>query len=487
MVRSALRRAITLAVACSPAIPLAAQSVQLGDVEFHTSATNASAQEHFLTGLLFLYSFEYSSAAGHFRAAQADDPEFAMAYWGEAMTHNHPLWKQQELDAARAILARLAPTREGRASISMTDLEGGFLEAVEELYGEGTKSERDTAYSRVLANLAARYPDDADVQSFYALSLLGLSNGDRVISTYMKAGALALDVFDRNPTHPGAVHYIIHSFDDPEHAPLGLNAARAYSQIAPDAAHAQHMTSHIFVAMGMWDDVVSANINATSREEPLPETGQARFPCGHYGIWLQYGYQQQGRLEDARQLLAECAVFVNVRGIERLRRSLAYQTSIYVFDSEAWTDVLAMRSENTDAMDSAARVSSAFTYGFAAAKRNEVEVARTELQALRDAVDQDSESRAIREVMIHELQAIIEHAAGDTEAAIAHATAAVELMDRQPVQFGPPPSVKPPYELLGEILLEAGRTAEAASAFETGLIHTPGRRLTSMGLERARM
>jgi hypothetical protein len=169
-----------------------------------------------------------------------------------------------------------------------------FFDAIEALYGEGSKPRRDTLYANAMERLAAAFPNDDEVQSFYALALLGLSQGVRDVPTYMRAGAVAQEVLRHNADHPGGAHYTIHAFDDPIHAPLGLRAARLYSKIAPAAPHAQHMTTHIFVAMGMWDDVVSQNVVAAGH---LHDQWQA----GHYTAWLGYGYAQQGRFDEARK------------------------------------------------------------------------------------------------------------------------------------------------------------------------------------------
>ena len=145
-------------------------------------------------------------------------------------------------------------------------------EAVEILYGEGGKAQRDTLYADAMRALAEMHPEDHEATAFYSLALLGLSQGDRNVPTYLQAAEVAKPVFEQNNDHPGAAHYIIHSYDDPSNASKGLEAARAYSVIAPDAGHAQHMTSHIFLAMGMWDDVIRANINATAVVERNQES-----------------------------------------------------------------------------------------------------------------------------------------------------------------------------------------------------------------------
>lgn len=270
-----MSRLLTLGLLALAAAPALAQDPQLGTIIFPTSGQPA-AQAAFIRGVLYLHSFEYGSAATAFREAQRLEPGFAMAYWGEAMTLNHPVWNEQDSVAARAALARLAPSSEARRGMAPTARERGYLEAVEQLYASGgPKARRDSLYSAAMMALSAAFPADAEARAFYALSLLGLSQGNRIVPTYMRAGAIALALMQQYPDHPGAAHYAIHAFDDPDHAPLGLPAARAYSRIAPAAPHAQHMTAHIFLALGMWDEVVSQNIIASG-------TDRSKWTPGHY-------------------------------------------------------------------------------------------------------------------------------------------------------------------------------------------------------------
>src|SRR5438874_12533361 len=280
-----------LLVCLAAAASLSAQTPRLGTIDFPASGAPA-AQAPFIRGVLLLHSFEYGDAARAFREAQRLDSGFALAYWGAPITYTHPAGTEQDGTAAGAALQRLAATRDARRAKAPTRREQAYLDAVEILYGDGSKAVRDTAYSLAMGRLVARFPADREAKVFYALSLLGLNQGVRDVPSYLRAAAIVDTVFRENPNHPGAAHLLIHSYDDPIHAPLGLAAARAYSKIAPDAAHAQHMTTHIFLALGMWDEVVSQNELASGRD-------RAACTANHYTAWLGYGYRQQGRYGDA--------------------------------------------------------------------------------------------------------------------------------------------------------------------------------------------
>ena len=249
-----------IAVVFTWSVAAGAQSAapgELGSVSFPTSAKGPS-QTAFLVGVKALHNFEFDTAGEAFREAQKADPGFALAYWGEAMSYNHPLWAEQDIASARRALERLAPTAAARAAKAPAGKERGLVEAVDVLFGAGDKYARDVAYSAAMKRLHEQQPADDEVSVLYALSLLGTARpGEKSVRNAMQAAAIAEDIFQRNPKHPGAAHFIIHSFDDPDHAILALPAARAYSKIAPAAAHALHMPSHIFVQLGMWDDVVA--------------------------------------------------------------------------------------------------------------------------------------------------------------------------------------------------------------------------------------
>jgi tetratricopeptide (TPR) repeat protein len=479
--RFTARRTLLLALLGLPA-PLLGQ--QLGSLTFPNSGA-AGAQAPFIRGVLYLHSFEYPSALKAFREAEQADPGFALAYWGEAMTWTHPVWDEQNLDSARASLARLGPTPEARRARAPTPREQAYLGAVEILYGEGAKAARDTAYSAAMKQVATAYPDDDEAQLFYSLSLLGLSQGERNIPTYMWAGAIAQDVFARHPDHPGAAHYVIHAFDDPVHAPLGLTAARAYGPMAPDAPHALHMTSHIFLALGMWDDAVQANEHAMRVvNEQRARRGLPPGTCGHYNEWLSYGYQQQGRMSDAARLVDECwSSEARSRGdpVE----GVAGMRAAYLIDSRAWSGRF-VEEPTVNGGGPGVEAYLAFGTGYVAAKRGDKGTASTALARLETATGQiDGGLRPYGRILGLELSGMVQALSGDSAAAISTVRQAAALDDSLPMPFGPPMTIKPPHELLGELLLAMGRADEARMEFTAALARTPRRPLAVEGLMRS--
>ena len=454
---------------------LLAQERRLGSLEFPNSGA-PEAQASFLNGVLLLHSFEFDDAATAFRKAQEIDPDFALAYWGEAMTYNHPLWRQQDKPAALAALGRYAPSPRARQSRAPTLREAAYLATVDVLYGEGAKTERDVAYMGAMERLMGAYPDDIEARAFYSLAILGSTDGERDFATYMRAAAVAQPIVDLNPNHPGAVHYIIHSFDDPVHAPLGLPAARAYSGIAPDAGHAQHMVSHIFMASGMWDDVVAANVRARDVQNGRnAELGQPSNPCGHYTSWLHYGWLQQGKVEDAERGLAECRERVLSGGSPSEVSYFVNMRARQVLDMGDW-DAAERFSADVDHPDYD------FITGMAAIKTGDRGVAQQMLIKLGSSTTTDNPRLRIAHM---ELAALIALDGGNEEQAIGLLTEAATLEETLPIEFGPPATLQPPHELLGAAYLISNRPAEAIQAFRKALEFTPRRTNSLVGLSAA--
>jgi len=465
----------------------------VGEVAFANSGA-VEAQEPFLRGLALLHNFEYPHAAEAFRKAQEIDPSFAMAYWGEAMTYTHPIWFQQDAEAARAVLQRLGATSAERLAKAKTERERDYLRTLDVLYGEGSKNERDFLYADAMAALHQRYPDDVDATAFYALALLGTAHEGRDLATYMRAAAVLEEVFPSHMRHPGVLHYLIHSYDDPIHAPLGMRAARLYGSVAPNAGHALHMTSHIFVALGMWDDVIDANrraIDVVNRERDAKSKPHA--DCGHYPTWLHYGYLQKRNLDEARKALDLCRASAFPAKFEAAGPNDSLESRV-----DGYAEMRAHHVASGGTLSAADAVTDrgawkpeirfTLAYGdlLAAAQRKDRDALKKSADALRalqkDVIAKlanDKETnptwRIRIDVMVQEADAL-ELIAGDKR------TDALKILDlaakaerSMPFEFGPPVVPKPAAELLAEQLILAGRAADAAAAYKLVSERNPGR------------
>jgi tetratricopeptide (TPR) repeat protein len=486
--------AIALALVASPAAAQTGATGELGTIQFPTSATGA-AQAAFVTGIKALHNFEFDTAGDAFRAAQKADPGFALAYWGEAMSFNHPLWAQQDLPAARRVLERLAPTAAGRAAKAPAGKERGLIESLEVLYGAGDKYARDVAYCTFMKGLYGQYRGDDEIAILYALSLLGRARpGESNLRNAMQAAAIAEDIFRRNPQHPGAAHFIIHAFDDPDHAILALPAARAYAKIAPAAAHALHMPSHIFVQLGLWDDVVNSNIVAYKAAVALAE--QKKLPRGredfHALSWLQYGYLQQGRLADAEQAIATAKAVADKDRNPAVAAGYAGMKARQVVESGNWEKLpLAASTAVGGAAGSDSNAAYLFAAGYSGAKIGDIETANaalTRLRALRTEAETSGNAYRAKPlaIMEKEIMAVLAAAKNDVTGAeqLLKEATAIELTLDAP--SGPPEPLKPSFEVYGEFLLAQGRRQEAAAQFEQSLLRMPNRRLAVQALQQAK-
>jgi len=485
----------------SPLLAAPAEDVpRLGRIDFPNSGA-AAAQPAFERGVLLLHSFEFEDSCEAFQEARKIDPAFALAAWGEAMTYNHPLWAQQDKDAARAALATFAPTAEARRERTPTERERGYLAAVEILYGEGTKEERDVAYMKAMGGLHERYPDDLEAQAFYALSILG-SVRERDFGTYMRAAAQAEEVFAKNPLHPGAAHYLIHSYDDPVHAPLGLRAARVYAQIAPAASHAQHMISHIYVALGEWDEVVKANVAAVATSEArLLRKGKPLATRNHHALlWLEYGLLQQGRFAEAREKVETMGADATDDPKPEALWHYAQMRAAYIVADPTRDDGPPARP--LPGVTLGAIAADAFATGYRALTTGDVAGARAAAEGLRgarstaqaaphdcgksayDGANEEGDL-AKAKIILQQLDALLLDADGKHDAAIAALEQAAEAEGSRAMEYGPPEVVKPSHELLGELLLARGRAQDARERFEQALARAPRRTLSVAGLARA--
>ncbi|MCY3593196.1 MAG: hypothetical protein OXH32_16355 [Acidobacteria bacterium] len=460
-------------------------SVDVGSIDFPSSA-GEEAQRHFIRGVAILHSFGYEQAREQFHAAQEIEPDFALAYWGETLTYNHPLLPERDLESPRAALERLGATREERAAKAGDERERGFLTAVENLFDEGELADRRIAYMEAMERLYEQYPDDDEVAAFYALSLLQAVGplGDDSFRLNVLAGSIALGVFERNPYHPGAAHYIIHAFDDPVHAPLALPAAYRFADIAAAVSHARHMPSHIFIQRGMWDRVSKSNDSAYEAAVALWDPGERVGDMVHSLDWGQYGDLQRGDYGKAREWIAELDDLVERTGDEgRGKSTVPLVRARYIVETEEW--------ETREITDDTS-TSELLATGISAVHTGELDLAREAAARLKKAGERQSGDSSTfqrgpkpAQVMHHEVAGLIRLAEGDADGA-------VELFDKGLAiasTMGPPRGaaspIKPIRELYGEVLLQLDRPEDAIAQFEDQLLYTPNRPRTLLGLARA--
>lgn len=497
---SLVRRLVVLVVLIVASLAVSTRSqAPLGAVVFPASG-DPRAHGEFLRGVAWLHNFGYEDAIEAFRAAQKLDPQFVLAYWGEALSFSQPLWGHEDVAQGRAALAKLAATPAARAAKAKTPRERGYLAAVETLYGTGDKRTRDTAYLAAMTSLAAAHPADDEAQLFRALAMLAtLPRGDASLPLRQQAGAIAERVFARNPKHPGAAHYILHAYDHGALAPKALAAARAYAAIAPAASHALHMPAHTFVQLGLWDEAAATDQRSweTSIAWATRRGLSVAMRDFHSLTWLHYEWTQQGRFTKAAEALAAIdQAMASIKPTETigghhysdseigrgsgpaaLRNDRGSLRARYVIESERWREMTGQRSfDNLDEL---------FALGMASAKLGDVGRAVSVIEELKKVPSADAEVREQTEIMMLELAALVAASAGRQADAFAAMDHANTLQAKMPKPIGRPYPVKGADELYGELLLQAGRPKDAVTWFQRALIRTPNRSRALLGLARA--
>jgi tetratricopeptide (TPR) repeat protein len=490
-----------------------AQQSQLGKVDFPTSGS-ATAQAHFVRGVAALHSFWFEEALDAFRESTKIEPDFMMGYWGEAMAYNHPLWSEQDTEAGRKTVEKI------KDSPKLSERERGYLNAVRQLYGEGDKLVRDKAYCAAMEKVYRDYPDDLEAASFYALSLLGTVRPDeKGYRRQAQAGAIAFDVYRKNPNHPGAAHYIIHAFDDPDHAILALPAAFRYSEIAPEAHHARHMPSHIFLQLGMWTEAARSNESSWATSDAWVKRKNLSISLRDYHSlhWLLYIYLQQGRYNKAEELLGVMRKSMETStNDDKLRpnyyaNNWANMAAAFIVETERWDLVAKLfpgsnptaasaemshgpaqqnAGSATMRQSSASQVLPVFIRGMAAALKGNAD-SETLIAVLRAQAGPAPNTgpygnpAKVLQIRQHEIAALASSAKGNHDEAIASMKKATALEEELGPPSGPPSLIKPSHELFGEILAKADRAKEARDEFALALLRQPNRARSLIGLARA--
>ncbi|MGI8611668.1 MAG: hypothetical protein ACR2KH_05280 [Sphingomicrobium sp.] len=494
--------ASAIALATSPAEGGHDHGPQLGQLSFE-STCNAAAQAQLATGLGWLHSFEYAPAEQAFAAAAEADPACAIAHWGVATSNYHPLWAAPtpaELEKGSAALAK-APTAGARSK-----REQDYIAAIDTFYRDSATVDHKTralAYLAALDQLSKRYPADREAALFHALQLVaaGMMDQDPAYAREKEAAAILNRLLPDAPNHPGVAHYLIHGFDYPALATLGLEAARRYASIAPASAHAQHMPSHIFVRLGLWDEAIKSNLAAdTAGRAYAKSKGMAGGwdQSLHAMDYLAYGYLQTGQDREAERVLAELNAF---KTVEPPAFTVGYAATAIparlVLERRRWKEAASLQlHENVRGyapLDKFAwgKGHIHFARAIGAARSGNPALARLEVAELgnleQSLVVPPGTYDWRRQVSIERqiAQAWLDFAEGRKEEALKQMRGAADLDDSTEKHPVTPGAVLPAREQLGELLLELGRPAEAMREFEASLTRAPRRLAALYGAARA--
>jgi tetratricopeptide (TPR) repeat protein len=473
-----------------------------GTVDFPVSCASAVRPE-FLRGVALLHSFFYEEARRIFTDVAEKDPTCAMAQWGIAMTWWHPIWTpptRDEMSAGKAAAAKAMAMTAG------TDRERGFITALNAYYntpdspttGEVGQSchgpvgprDRVIAYEKAMRKLYDKYPNDVEVQTFYAFAVLAVGYAtptDTTLSNQLQAARILEKLWKKNPQHPGVAHYLIHSYDYPAFAERGLAAARSYSSIAPWVPHALHMPSHIFTRLGMWEDSIAANRSSSEaarayakmRHRDATEAEEL-----HALDYMAYSYLQEGQDAKAKEVV-DFAATVRKTNPE-LEFSAAYALaaipSRYALERNAWSDAAALRVPALPHWSSFPFMEALIEYAHALGRAHtgDIEGARKAMDRMRQLRDATTDPKFdyFKRQLDQQMQAAsawVAYGEGKREDAVdllRRTADAEDILGKHPVSPG---ALVPAREQLGDLLLKLDRPKEAQREFEAALKIYPGR------------
>ena len=478
------------------------QLEKLGKVNFQTSCS-PQAHATFTRGLTLLHSFEYPQAESAFNEAAASDPSCSIAHWGAAMSLYHPLWappSKAELERARAALAK------AEATPAKSERERDYVAAIATFYRDSDKFDHKTralAYNAAMAALHRRYPSDREAAIFYALSQIaaGTQDQDPNFSREKEAAAILNAALKEEPDHPGVTHYLIHGFDYPPLADLAVPAAKRYASIAPDSPHAQHMPSHIFTRLGMWEESIASNLRSEAAARALMKS--EGFDGGsneqlHAMDYLAYAYLQRGQEAEAQRVLADLNKMqkVNLPIFTVAYAATALPVRI-ALENRRWKEAASLKLPDNVAglvpLETFQWAEAHVVFGRAvgAARGGDAALARAEagkLKAIEDALVVPPGTYDWRKQVSIERQvaeAWLASAEGKKDEAVKLMTAAADLDDATEKHPVTPGAILPAREQLGELLLEQGRGSEALAAYEASLKRAPKRLVSLYGAARS--
>jgi tetratricopeptide (TPR) repeat protein len=456
---------------------------QLGRVHFETSC-NAQAQQKFDLGLAMVHSFVYPDSVRAFTEAAGADPQCAIAYWGIAISHRpNPLI----LPLAAAVLKNgWEAVEKGNAIGAKTERERDWLEAITLYYKDYDKVDQTTrglAYEKAMERLMQKYPDDPEAAAFYALALNETAlPSDKTFANQLKAGAILEKILATQPDHPGALHYLIHSYDYTPLAPRALAAANKYAGVAPAAQHAQHMPAHTYSMLGLWVQSVESNTKsrvAADEQAARLWPGATHPSLPHHLDFMEYALLQMGEEQRARQVRDDSNAIKKL-GFEVMASytGLAAVPARFALERQMWKEAATLEPRGSqfpqaEAITYFARATGSARSGDIAAAEQAVD----KLKELRTTLDKANQSYWAEQVEIQALAASgwIAQAKGQQQEALKFMRAAAELEDNSEKHIAMENRLYPMRELLGDLLMEQQQPAQALTEYEASLRSTPNR------------
>jgi predicted Zn-dependent protease len=458
----------------------------LGKVSFKTSCSKAT-QPKFNRAVALLHSFWYTEGEQAFTQIAADEPSCTIAYWGLAsILMNNPIAGQGAVGNAPE--KAQAALEKARGNPPKTQRERDYLEAVSAYYqdfSKRTERERQVARAQAYEKLAVKYPDDDEAQIFYAVYLAATQTlTDKSYAAALKAAGILEKQFKKYPQHPGVAHYLIHSYDYPPIAHKGLGAARRYAKIAPDAPHALHMPSHIFTRVGAWEE--SAQTNA--RSALAARKGNEGDESWHAVDYMVYAYLQMARDRRASETWAEAQKHMNISPRFVAPYALAATPARLAVERGDWKSAASLEPRTTKFAFVDATTHYARALG--AARSGDPDAAEKDLAALQKLHAQLVEGKNAywaTEVEVSGLAALgwTRLAQGKRDEAEERMRQAADMEDKNDKHIVTPGRILPARELLGDMLLEMKRPADALKEYEASQLREPNRFRGLYGAARA--
>ncbi|MGH8496523.1 MAG: tetratricopeptide repeat protein [Gammaproteobacteria bacterium] len=473
-------------------------SYALGKVDFPVSCSEQAGLE-FNRAVALLHHMTYPQARSAFQHVTDTDPQCAMAHWGIAMTLFQPLWPTRPGPAE--LHAGWNAVQKAKALEPPTERERLFVDCAEAFFREPDASDywqRIRRWERAMERLHMAFPRDPEATTFYALAHLAAAPaGETALESSQRAADLLLSVYDRNPDHPGAMHYLVHANDAPGRERESLEIIRKYETVAPRNPHALHMPTHIYTRLGDWDAVIRGNLRAAEAALEHPAGDHEEFVWDefpHAIEYLIYAYLQQGADEEAAAQLRRLQETAGLQPTFKTAFHLASTRARYALERHAWDEAAMVVPREPPDLDwdrfAWPEAVAWFARGLGAAREGGIDEARRaedRLEELESAAGRTGEelfARHIRMLRL-ELSAWLAHREEDTTSGIALLREAAALEASTPKHAVTPAPTLPAYELLGDLFVEQGRAAEALAAYQQSLKRYPRRFNSLLGAARA--